>query len=34
VQGLHIAACGPEAAESVHRLTQAAFGGYVELEPP
>jgi GNAT superfamily N-acetyltransferase len=26
--------CGPEAAETVHRLTQAAFAHYSELDPP
>jgi ribosomal protein S18 acetylase RimI-like enzyme len=26
--------CGPEAAETVHRLTQAAFAGYSRLDPP
>lgn len=29
-----ITACGPEAAEVVHRLTQAAFGDQVALDPP
>jgi ribosomal protein S18 acetylase RimI-like enzyme len=29
-----LARCGPEAAETVHRLTQAAFAGYTWLDPP
>jgi GNAT superfamily N-acetyltransferase len=31
---VRITRCGPEAAEAVHRLTQAAFAGYSELDPP
>ena len=30
----HVSAAGPEAAAEVHRLTQAAFGGYGWLTPP
>lgn len=29
-----MAACGPEAAAVVHRLTQAAFAGHRDLSPP
>lgn len=31
---VRIASCGPEAAETVHRLTQEAFGPYGSLDPP
>lgn len=31
---LEVAACPPELAGEVHRLTQAAFGPYSALEPP
>jgi GNAT superfamily N-acetyltransferase len=31
---VRITRCGPEAAETVHRLTQAAFAAYSRLDPP
>jgi GNAT superfamily N-acetyltransferase len=31
---LQVAPCGPERAEEIHRLTQAAFAGYAALDPP
>ncbi len=31
---LQIVRCGAERAEEVHRLTQIAFGGYRNLDPP
>lgn len=31
---VRISSCGPEAAETVHRLTQDAFEGYGSLDPP
>jgi ribosomal protein S18 acetylase RimI-like enzyme len=34
VSALHIVECGPEGAEVVHRLTQAAFASQGELDPP
>ena len=32
--GLRIASCGPERADEVQRLTQAAFTQYETLDPP
>ncbi len=32
--GVQVRACGPERAEDVHRLTQAAFAPYGRLDPP
>lgn len=34
IDQLHISWCGPEAAQVVHDLTQAAFAGQETLEPP
>src|SRR5207302_6079326 len=34
VPDVSLARCGPEAAETVHRLTQAAFAIYTWLDPP
>ncbi|MGH2364636.1 MAG: GNAT family N-acetyltransferase [Steroidobacteraceae bacterium] len=34
IDGLAIAWCGPEAAELVHQLTQAAFAPQALLDPP
>jgi GNAT superfamily N-acetyltransferase len=34
VRGLRVEACGPERAELVHQLTQAAFRDYASLDPP
>jgi predicted N-acetyltransferase YhbS len=31
---VQVRACGPERAEDVHRLTQAAFAPYGRLDPP
>jgi GNAT superfamily N-acetyltransferase len=31
---LHVVPCGPERAEEIHLLTQAAFAGYTALDPP
>ena len=31
---IRVVACGPERADEVHRLTQAAFAGYAALDPP
>jgi predicted N-acetyltransferase YhbS len=31
---VQVVPCGPERAEDVHRLTQAAFAGYGVLDPP
>ena len=31
---VRVVACGPERADDVHRLTQAAFGAYGSLDPP
>ena len=31
---LHVVPCGPERAEEVYRLTQAAFASYLHLDPP
>jgi GNAT superfamily N-acetyltransferase len=32
--GVRVVPCGPERAEEVHGLTQRAFAGYGELDPP
>jgi ribosomal protein S18 acetylase RimI-like enzyme/glutaredoxin len=34
VPSLRVAPCGVEEAETVHRLTQAAFRGFARLDPP
>lgn len=34
LDAVDVAACGPERAEEVHRLTQAAFGSQRHLDPP
>jgi GNAT superfamily N-acetyltransferase len=34
LDSLQVVPCGPERAEEVHRLTQAAFGSYRQLAPP
>jgi GNAT superfamily N-acetyltransferase len=34
VSGLRIETCGPERAELVHQITQAAFGEHARLDPP
>jgi ribosomal protein S18 acetylase RimI-like enzyme len=34
VPEVEVAGCGPEAAETVHRLTQAAFAEFSRLDPP
>jgi GNAT superfamily N-acetyltransferase len=31
---LDVVPCGPERADEIHRLTQAAFGSYRDLDPP
>jgi predicted N-acetyltransferase YhbS len=33
-ESLQVVPCGPERAEDIHLLTQAAFAGYGSLDPP
>lgn len=34
LDAVEVAVCGPERAEEVHRLTQAAFGSYMPHSAP